>query len=177
MPWQHIFLRASFVLLDALHGDRGALPSPYTQGPNWVRDRCCRVLCQAGLNVNDESYRLVRTTVRCVLGSIPCQERLQPPPGQRDPVSTRRVRFRSIHEVMWDSSEGGREGWVRYVYAVLFRWASGWGRRLLNVDREFHPRRLTHPAPDLQQLMRNFHPCLLCAVQLGYRPTYACDMG
>ena len=50
------------------------------------------------------------------------------------------------------------------------------GRRLPNGDREIHPSRLTRSASDLQQFMRNLHTCLLCAVQLGYRLTYACDM-
>ena len=37
--------------------------------------------------------------------------------------------------------------------------------------------RLTHSALDLQEeLVRNLHACLLCAVQPGYRLTYACDM-
>ena len=54
--WKHLFLRASCVIVDALHGDGSALPLPYIRRPIWVRDRCCRVLCQAGYNVNDESY-------------------------------------------------------------------------------------------------------------------------
>ena len=86
VPWQQLFLSASCVILDALHGHGSALPSPYIRGSNWVRGRYCRVLCQAGFNVNDESYRLVITTVPCVLRSLPCQERLEPPPGQRDLV-------------------------------------------------------------------------------------------
>ena len=85
-PCQHL-LHASFVIVDALHGYGSALPSSYIRGPNWLRDRCYRVRCQAIFNVNNELYRLVRTTVRCVLGPFSCQERLQPPPGQRDLVN------------------------------------------------------------------------------------------
>ena len=47
-PWQHLLHRASFDLQDALHGDRGAAPSPYIRGSVGVRDRCRRVRCQAG---------------------------------------------------------------------------------------------------------------------------------
>ena len=53
-----------------------------SEGQTGLRDRCHQARCQAGL----ESYRLVRATVRSVLGSFPCRERLQPPPGQREPV-------------------------------------------------------------------------------------------
>ena len=51
--WQHR-LRASFGILDALHGDGSAVSSPYIRGPNGVRDRCCRMRCQASFIVNDE---------------------------------------------------------------------------------------------------------------------------
>ena len=176
-PWQHLFLRASFVVLDALHGDGSALPPPYVGGPNGVRDRCCRVLCQAGSNINEESYRLVRATVRCVLGTFPCQERLQPPPGQRDQVKhpTGVILFISPRKV------GQRRRGLRQTVSArlcgpisLGVWL---GRRLLNGDREFPPSRLTRSAPDLQQLMCNLLTYLLRTVQLGYRLTYACDMG
>ena len=51
------------------------------------------------------------------------------------------------------------------------------GKTPPNGDREFHPSRLTHFFPDLQQLMQNLHPCLLGSVLPEYRLTYACDMG
>ena len=43
---------------------------------------------------------------------------------------------------------------------------AGWEDASPIGDREFHPSRLAHAFPDLQQLMRNLHMC-------GDRLTYA----
>ena len=47
-PWQHLFHRTSFIILDTLRGDASAAPSPYIRGATWVRDRYRRVWCHAG---------------------------------------------------------------------------------------------------------------------------------
>ena len=121
-------------------------------------------------NVNDESYRLVRTTVRSVLGSFPCRERLQPPsPDQRDPVKqpAGSISFISRRKL----GQWWRVPWrtvsTRLCGPVFAERLVGKTPPRSNGEREFHPNGLTHSAPDLQKLMRNLHTCLLCAVQPG----------
>ena len=107
--WHHLFLRASCVILHAIHGDGGA--TPYVRGPNWVRDRCCRVLCQVGFDVNDESYRLViRLPYDASWGPFPARNGFNLLLVNVTWLSTRRVQFRSFHEVRWDSGQEGRGG-------------------------------------------------------------------
>ena len=85
-PWQHLLYHASFVILDALHGDGITAPSSYIQGPNWVRDRRRRVRCQAGFQRKrrviavGQNYRSKRSGVLSLSGTASA------PPRQRDPV-------------------------------------------------------------------------------------------
>ena len=68
---QDHFHRASFTILDALHGDSSSALPPPLRRSTWVRDRCRRVLCRASFRENEDISVLSQLPLRSVPRSWP----------------------------------------------------------------------------------------------------------